>query len=338
MTGTACPGKQQQPPHARGQHPSRDISLIATVKNEGDNIADLLDSMLTQTRSPDEIVINDDGSTDGTRQIITSYIAAGCPIKLVCGRDNIPAGRNRAIRNARGQFIACCDAGLILPPHWLETITAPLLRGEADIVSGFFEPDARSTWEIALAATNYPTVADVDPTRFLPGGLSIAFTRAAWEAVGGYPEWADTCEDLIFDLALKRRGFQFVFAPEAAVQFRPRPTPWAYIRQYFSYARGDGIAKLWPWRHALRYCTYANLALLAWASWRLTGWLLLALIPAIAIYTFRPYYRVWTQAQHLPLVQRVTALALVPVVRLLGDIAKMLGYPVGVWRRHSVTR
>jgi cellulose synthase/poly-beta-1,6-N-acetylglucosamine synthase-like glycosyltransferase len=309
------------------------VSLVATVKNEANNIADLLDSMLSQTYPPDEIVVNDNGSTDGTAQIIERYIAAGYPIKLVRGRGNIPTGRNRAVRNAGGQIIACCDAGLTLPPRWLETLTAPLLRGEADVASGFFEPDARSLWEIALAATNYPVVGDVDPNTFLPGGHSIAFTREAWEAVDGYPEWADTCEDIVFDLALKRQGFRFTFIPQAAVRFRPRPTPWDYARQYFGYARGDGVAGLWPERHALRYCAYAGLILLGLAAWYSTPWILLALIPAIATHTLAPYRRLWTQTRRLCLAERCVAFALIPMIRLLGDIAKMIGYPVGLWRR-----
>ena len=46
------------------------VSLVATVKNEADNIAALLDSMLAQTRPPDEIVINDNHSTDATPAIV----------------------------------------------------------------------------------------------------------------------------------------------------------------------------------------------------------------------------------------------------------------------------
>jgi glycosyltransferase involved in cell wall biosynthesis len=317
------------------------VSLIATVKNEADNIAALLDSMLAQTRAPDEIVINDNGSSDATVAIIERYIAAGHPIRLVHGGFNIPSGRNNAIRHARGALIASCDAGLTLPPDWLATIVAPLEQRAADVVGGFYQPAPRSVWELALGATNYPDAHEIDPQTFLPAGQSAAFTKGAWASVGGYPEWADTCEDLIFDLALRRQGARFAFAPTAAVQFRPRESARAYFKQYFTYARGDGVARLFGRRHLIRYSSYiALLALLSVARrWRWPFWqLMLALLPGVAYHIYKPYRRLWRRAQDRPWRQRLLAFALVPLQRLIGDVAKMLGYPVGVRRRRSMRR
>jgi glycosyltransferase involved in cell wall biosynthesis len=277
-------------------------------------------------------VINDNGSSDDTAAIVERYIAAGHPIRLVRGGHNIPSGRNNAILHARGAIIASCDAGLTLPPHWLAAIVAPLLRGEADVVGGFYEPDARSLWEFALGATNYPDAHEVDPRTFLPAGQSMAFTKTAWEAVGGYPDWADTCEDLLFDLALKRRGLRIAFVPEAAVKFRPRSSPGSYFRQYFTYARGDGVASLFLKRHAIRYGSYVGLiAVLPLARrWR---WLVLLIPLGVAAHTRKSLRRVWSRSRSLPISRQLAALALVPVIRLIGDVAKMLGFPVGVWRQ-----
>ncbi len=308
------------------------ISLIATVKNEAGNIANLIDSMLQQTRPPDEIVINDNGSTDDTVAILQRYVDAGHPIRLVHGGFNIPSGRNNAIRHARGVLIASCDAGLTLPPDWLASIIAPLEEGRVDLVGGFFEAEPHSIWELALGVTNYPHANEIDPATFLPAGQSMAFTKAAWQAVGGFPEWAYTCEDLIFALDLKRRGYRFAFEPRAAVKFRPRETVWAYARQYYTYARGDGVADLFPKRHAVRYASYLGLLamLILRRRWPRAA---LLLAPGAAYHTYRPYRRLWPQFQTLTLRQRAVALALVPIIRLIGDLAKMAGYPVGVWWR-----
>src|ERR1700712_1303131 len=104
------------------------VSLVCTVRDEADNIAALLDSMLAQTRPADEIVINDCNSHDATAAIIERYIAASPPIRLMRGGHNIPSGRNNAIRHACGPLIACTDAGLTLDPFWIERILAPLER------------------------------------------------------------------------------------------------------------------------------------------------------------------------------------------------------------------
>ncbi len=308
------------------------VSLICTVKNEADTIAALLDSMLAQTRRPAEIVVNDCGSTDATAAIVRGFIDRGAPVRLIAGGFNISSGRNNAIRHAHGPLIASTDAGLTLDRHWLERIVAPLEADQADLVAGFYRAAPRTAIELAIGATNYPEVSEVDPDRFLAAGQSVAFRKIVWEQVGGYPEWADHCEDLIFDRAVAAAGFRSTAALDAVVDFTPRSSLAALARQYFFYARGDGVANLWPRRHAIRYATYATLWLIGWLSRRWTA--LLALIPlGLAFYTRAPYRRLWRQSRQLSAPQRAFVLMLPPLVRLVGDCAKMVGYPVGWLRR-----
>lgn len=308
------------------------VSLICTVKNEADNIAELLDSMLAQTRAPDEIVVNDNHSSDATPAIVERAIADGKPIRLVRGGHNIPSGRNNAIRHARGAIIACTDAGLTLDPRWLELIVAPIERGEADVVGGFFRPAPRSLFELTLAATNYRDADEIDPSTFLPFGQSVAFRRAAWELVGGYPEWASHCEDLLFDLALKRAGLRFAFVPDALVHFRPRESLAAFARQYYLYARGDGVAGLWPRRHAIRSTIYLVGGVIGLATLK-RPWLLVPLMLGLVSYCAAPFRRLHRRAPALAIHELLRAAALIPLIRVVGDLAKLAGYPVGLARR-----
>ena len=206
------------------------------------------------------------------------------------------------------------------------------------MVSGFFLPDPQTPFEVAMGATVLPAVEDIDPDRFLPSSRSVAFRKAAWEAVGGYPEWLDYSEDLVFDMRLKELGYRFVFVPEARVHFRPRSSLRAFFLQYYRYARGDGKADLWRKRHAIRYATYLLGPLLAVWAWRhrqdVAGKVTFALMGvAAAAYCRRPYMRLLPVLSELSLASKLYALALVPVIRLTGDVAKMLGYPAGVWWR-----
>src|SRR5207237_9997668 len=125
-----------------------------------------------------------------------------------------------------------------------------------DVAAGFFRPDPRAAFETALGSSTLVPERDVDAETFLPSSRSVAFRRAAWQAVGGYPEWLEHSEDVELDLRLKRHGYRFQFAPSALVHFRPRPTLAAFFRQYRAYARGDGKADLWRRRHAARYLAY----------------------------------------------------------------------------------
>jgi glycosyltransferase involved in cell wall biosynthesis len=310
------------------------VSVIATVLNEGENLRSLLDSLIYQSRLADEVVICDGGSTDNTLEILESY-RQWLPLIVVeepgC---NISRGRNRAIARAEGPIIAATDVGVVLAPHWLETLVRSIEEEEAAVVSGWFEPDPYTDFEVVLGATVLPTLQDIDPEKFLPSSRSIAFLKEAWRQAGGYPEWLDYSEDLIFDLALRERYGTFPFAPKAVVFYRPRKSLRAFAKQYYLYARGDGKANLWPRRHAIRYLTYlVGLPSLFWFIWRgkWFGWLLGAV--GTAVYCRRPVERVWPVTNRWRPPERIRALALIPIIRLVGDAAKMAGYPVGLlWR------
>lgn len=316
------------------------ISLIMTVRNEAVSLPGLLDSILLGTLLPDEIVIVDGGSTDGTQQVAQSY-SNRLPVRLIERPGaNISEGRNAAIAMAAHDLIAVTDAGVRLDPRWLELLTAPLLlpSSHVDVVSGWFMSDPQTPFESAMGATVLPAPEDINPSTFLPSSRSVAFRKAAWREVGGYPEWLDYSEDLVFDIALRDAGKQFAFAPGAVAHFRPRTDLRAFYRQYYRYARGDGKANLWLKRHAARYATYTlGPAIAAWSLLHrssLPGKAgLLSVLFAMAAYCRRPYMRLVPMLRGLPLISTLYALALVPVIRFTGDIAKMLGYPGGVlWR------
>jgi glycosyltransferase involved in cell wall biosynthesis len=200
------------------------VSLIMTVRNEAGSIGAVLESLRTQTRPPDEVVIVDGGSTDDTPAVIRAWATgAGWPVRLIEQPGaNISEGRNAAIAAAAGPIIAATDAGVRLPADWLATLVAPFAGpgGDAvDVASGFFAPDPQTPFERAMGATVLPVVGDIKPEQFLPSSRSVAFRKTAWATAGGYPEWLDYSEDLIFDLALRAAGCRFVFVPEAVALF-----------------------------------------------------------------------------------------------------------------------
>lgn len=310
------------------------VSVIVTVKNEGEALRPLLESLLDQTRRPDEIVVSDGGSSDNTLDILNEY-AALLPLKTVpASGSNISQGRNIAVAAASGPIIAATDAGTVLSPLWLAELVQPLEQGGAAVVSGWFEPDPYTDFEVVLGATVLPELRDIDPATFLPSSRSVAFLKSAWEAVGGYPEWLDFGEDLIFDLALREKYGSFPLAHRAVAYYRPR-TGWrAFARQYYFYARGDGKANLWPRRHAVRYATYLlGLPFIGWLIWREKWWGWLLLLSGLVSYCGRPAQRLWPATSGWRPPARARAFALIPIIRLVGDLAKMAGYPVGIlWR------
>jgi cellulose synthase/poly-beta-1,6-N-acetylglucosamine synthase-like glycosyltransferase len=162
----------------------------------------------------------------------------------------------------------------------------------------------------------------------------VAFRRSVWESLGGYPEWLDYCEDLLFDMRLRARGYRVAFEARALVAFRPRSSLKAFALQYFRYARGDGKAGILTKRHLIRYATYLVAALVPVTTGRLKVPVFAAASMAAIAYCGGPWRRLKRTQGGRPAGQLLMAMALVPWLRLTGDLAKMLGFPVGVRYRH----
>jgi glycosyltransferase involved in cell wall biosynthesis len=320
------------------------VTVILTVLNEAKSLTALFDTLAAQTRQPDEVVVVDGGSSDGTLALLRAEQARRRLPLVILERPgtNISEGRNAAIAAAQGDIIAVTDAGVRLATQWLELLVAALERtvvgvtpGQEPVVAaGFFRPDPHTLFEVAMGATVLPELWDVEPDRFLPSSRSIAFRKSAAEAVGGYPEWLDYCEDLVFDLRLRRRFGPFEFEPRALVYFRPRGNLRSFFRQYYRYARGDGKADLWRLRHLIRYLTYlvAIPCIGLLGLWRDRRWWLLygGALPGMFL---TPWRRLIPLSHGYRVRDRLKAALWVPVIRIVGDVAKMVGYPVGLWWR-----
>ena len=113
------------------------LSLVLPVHNVAPYLAPCLDSLLAQTLPADQIILVDDGSTDGSGEILQRYAAAHPGIELV-SQDNagVSAARNSGLARARGQFVAFVDPDDFAAPDLFETWIALAQRDNLDIVLG----------------------------------------------------------------------------------------------------------------------------------------------------------------------------------------------------------
>jgi glycosyltransferase involved in cell wall biosynthesis len=301
------------------------VSFVATVKDAAPHIEEFLASLAAQTRRPDEVVIVDGGSVDGTR----SVLARAPDVTLIDEPGaSIARGRNAAIAAASHELIAVSDADCVLEPGWLEAIVGPLEDG-ADVAMGFYEPIAHGLLEECLAAVNLPLSPDeIDPARFMPSARSVAFRRGAIEAAGGYPEWLSIGEDMWVNHRWRQLGLDMRFAPHALVRWRLRPSLRSTWLQYFRYARGDAIAGMYPERHAARLAAYGGLAAALASRRRLP--VVVAGAAGLA-YARTPLRRAWRRLSDPR--ERVAASVLVPALMAWIDSAKIAGYLAGLAER-----
>jgi glycosyltransferase involved in cell wall biosynthesis len=115
------------------------LSIVVPVYNEEATVRQVIDRLLAiDLPVPREILVVNDGSTDGTRRVLDGVPEVPGTLRIVHAAVN--GGKGRAIRTgfeqARGTIVAIQDADLELDPAQLKDLIAPILAGEASVVYG----------------------------------------------------------------------------------------------------------------------------------------------------------------------------------------------------------
>ena len=259
------------------------VTLISTLRNEADNVEQWMEHIFHQTRLPDEIILVDGGSSDGTLELLQACAERSpVSIHILCKPGiNIARGRNLAIAQAQYPVIAATDFGCRPEATWLENILAPFERDtQIQMAAGWYV--ARDAHGNQVKRRAWPTLDQVDPATFIPSARSIAFTKALWRQAGGFPVWLTlTGEDTYFALELRKFSRRRAFVPDAVVVwFAP-----AGLRDYWKkvqlWSVGDGESGL----HAANYFAVARQIL--WGVFLLVlaaGWLILSVIINSALF------------------------------------------------------
>lgn len=269
------------------------VSIVVPVRNEEASIRELLDSLLAQTRPPDEIVITDGGSVDATTQIIDEYIRKGAPVRLIRAGAAFPGrGRNLGAAQASHEWLGFTDAGIRLANNWLETLVSRAEEDESiDVVYGSWQPVTNTFFKQCAAIAYVPPPSPhngvVTRPRFI---ASTLLRRAAWQKVKGFPEDLRSAEDLIFMDRVENAGYRFVFEPRAQVHWDLRPTLWSTFKRFVVYSRNNiraGLFRQWQATILVRYGVVGILAIAAliieprWIWFPIALWLLMLAARAI---------------------------------------------------------
>jgi glycosyltransferase involved in cell wall biosynthesis len=197
------------------------VSVVTPTFNRKHMLRRALDSIYAQTVPEVEAIVVDDGSSDGTEEMIAEYPR---PVVYMKQENAGPAAaRNRGLTRARGAFIAFLDSDDAFYPRHLEASLAALERSpQASLVYGASEvvdPDGR--------VVKIQRPRPEDRGRVLPRLLffnfvmpsTVVMRRECYEAVGGMNEKLRYAEDWLYWLRLADR-FSFEHVSEVLVRYQ----------------------------------------------------------------------------------------------------------------------
>ncbi len=187
--------------------PKPRVSVIIAVKNGSSRITEAVDSILSQTYRSFEIIVIDDGSTDGTGAALARYKDNNRVTYIYQSNRGASAARNTGLRASSGEYIKFLDHDDILYPRQLELQVSDLERGESGISYSGYEmryPDSRN---VSIPVKN---TANISLSRLIEGynGPIHAYLtkRELLMRVGGFDEKLSRYEDVDVWLRLALRG------------------------------------------------------------------------------------------------------------------------------------
>lgn len=228
------------------------VSVVLPVLNEARDLPVLLAQLREQETAPGdlEIVVSDGGSTDGTQDLVQRLAADWPPLRLVHnpGRRSGP-GRNAGARASRGRYIIFLDGHCALPrTDWIRRHAELFESTGADCLC---RPQsllgmARGSWAATIATARHSPLghnpgSDIysdQPGFTNPDTAGAAYRRTVFDALGGYDERFDACEDVEFNHRVGRAGYRAYCHPDLRVDYRPRATLAGLFSQMRRYGRG----------------------------------------------------------------------------------------------------
>jgi peptidoglycan/xylan/chitin deacetylase (PgdA/CDA1 family)/GT2 family glycosyltransferase len=246
--------------HARrrevpADHPLPAVSIVVPAFNEVVGIGACVHSLADSDYPEFEIIVVDDGSTDGTADVLAELC---CPGLRVIRQVNAgkPAALNTGIAAARHDVLVLVDGDTVFEPDTLRHLVAPMADPGVGAVSGNAKVGNRQGLLGLWQHIEYVMGFNLDRRMFdvlgcmptVPGAVG-AFRRAALGDIGGVS--ADTlAEDTDLTMALCRRGWRVVYAPNARAWTEAPDTFGQLWRQRYRWCYGT-LQAMWKHRHAV---------------------------------------------------------------------------------------
>lgn len=210
------------------------ISIIIPVHNGEKTIGECIDSLLNQTRKPDEIIVIDDGSEDNTKKILKKIKG----IKLLeQGHKGPAAARNLGTRKARGEIVLFTDSDCTPDRNWVSEMMKPFEDKKIVGVQGVYrtrQKDLVARFTQLEIEDRYDRMRKREDIDFI-GSYSAGYRRKIFLKFGGFDESFTSAsgEDPELSFKISKAGHRMVFNEKAAVYHKHVDSLSAYLTQKF---------------------------------------------------------------------------------------------------------
>jgi glycosyltransferase involved in cell wall biosynthesis len=303
------------------------VTVVVPLRNEVGSLQVLWDSLRGQSAPPDEVVLVDSGSTDGTLELAQSIAATDGRVRVVAAGPASPGtSRNVGISAAANDWIALTDGGIRLDQRWLEELrrvasSEPALR----VVYGHYEPVVRSFFDRCATLAYVATLHDSPGGRMRGPSIASALVhRSTWERAGAFPDFRSG-EDLIFMAKLQDLGVATGWAPSAIVHWELPPTLSATFRRFRLYSRSSAQAGLQrSWQHGVATYYLAAVPFVVLAMVHSPLWAVFAAMGSAA----RVFRSIWRRREGRGVLWAANPVQFlgVAVITFASDIAMFVGW------------
>ncbi|MDP1794179.1 MAG: glycosyltransferase family A protein, partial [Acidimicrobiales bacterium] len=216
------------------------VSVNIAVKDRRDLLAACLDGLAQQTYTDFEVVVVDNGSTDGTFEM--AQARADLPMRVLVHDGSLGAVRNAGVAASAGTIVAFVDSDCVPTPEWLASGVAPFQDERVGTVQGQTLPDPSAPpgpWPATQRLTGFTGRYEA---------CNLFYRRATLIEAGGFDEAIGFFgEDSMAGWAVKRLGFDEQFAPNAVVHHAVTyPGVRWHWRRGLQYAHFNAIIRRFP--------------------------------------------------------------------------------------------
>jgi len=196
------------------------ISIIIPVYNQAAKLIKTLESLNKQSYQDYEVIIVNDGSSDGVENLCAKYLGSLATVDhyLFLNQTNLgaPAARNRGYREAKGEYLFFCDADAILHPQALETLLAYLENN----------PSASYAYSSFMWGKKLFKLGDFDPEKLkkMPYIHTMSLIRRSDYPASGWDEGIKKLQDWDLWLTMLEEGRVGIFVPEILFTVTPGGT------------------------------------------------------------------------------------------------------------------